>query len=108
MRRVLTKGEKTTVYPELFKRVFGYEADPLPPQTVFVYENDDTGEIESFLSCYKINHNTLYCAHVGTVDQQQGNSWQLDLLYNYVYDKGIRWLVVNKRLVTSRSKGYSR
>lgn len=93
MRRYLTEEEKVTVYPKLFLSVFGEQPDKQPPRQVIVYEKD--GKIESFLSCYTLTSDTLYCAHVGVVNQQQGDSWQLDRLYGFMYDQGIRWLCAN-------------
>jgi len=62
--RSLSGEELKTVYPTLFKEVFGFENTNEIPRIVLVHE-DENGDIRGFVSGYMITKNTFYLAWGG-------------------------------------------
>jgi hypothetical protein len=58
--RILTGEELKTVYPELFKKVFGYEAEGQIPRIVIVTE-----DLEGFVSGYFADRENFYMSWGG-------------------------------------------
>ena len=56
----LTGEELRTIYPELFKKVFGFDSAGQIPRTVIV-----TDDLEGFVSGYLVNTETFYLAWGG-------------------------------------------
>ena len=69
--RTLTPEEIRTIYPEIFKKVFGFEMGQQIPRTVIVHEQDD--EIIGFVSGYLIDRENFYMSWGGTVSTFTGN-----------------------------------
>ena len=65
--RSLKGDELTTVYPDIFEKVFGYRPEGHIPRTVIVYEKD--GEVRGFLSGYLVDTETFYMSWGGSVDK---------------------------------------
>ena len=61
--KYLTPEEIITIYPDLFKRIFGYEPDKQIPRTVLV---DD--KIRGFISGYLLDTENFYISWGGHLD----------------------------------------
>jgi hypothetical protein len=61
--KILTGEEKKTIYPELFKKIFGFEPNHQIPRVVIT---DD--KMRGFISGYLLDKITFYTSWVGHLD----------------------------------------
>jgi hypothetical protein len=69
--KMLSPEEIKTVYPKIFKEIFGFEPDLQLPRTVLVQERDN--KIIGFVSGYLIDRENFYMAWGGTTKTFAGN-----------------------------------
>lgn len=91
--RLLTYIEKEKVYPELFKRVFGFENLNEVVGSVFVHEDQD-GNLRGFVSGYMIAKNTFYMAWGGLAPGLtfKGTRKYWQSVEKELFDRGLRFI----------------
>lgn len=96
----LTGDELTTVYPDLFEKIFGYRPDKQIPKFVIV---DD--KVEGFVSGYLIDKETFYWSWVGHLKGMLGVRRTFNEIERLLQESGVKWIVGrvhNTNTVTQR------
>lgn len=94
MIRLLGEAEKETVYPELFREIFGFGNFREIPRIVIV--QDDDGVLKGFCSGYLIDKDTFYMAWGGVTGNFTGSRKVYASIYQFIKQKlGASWLQTN-------------
>ena len=86
--RLLTGEEVTTIYPKVFKDVFGFESDKQTPRNVFLSEDG-----KGFVSGYLIDKENFYMSWAGHPGGMLPTRKCFFAMEEYLVDAGVKYFI---------------